>query len=80
MGRNKLLLPIGGLSVLRRAVSIAVDGGLDPVLVVLGHQSERRHRSDAVEVRWPSSRVTDLDSPEDFEHVSKSCRATCVPS
>ncbi len=41
MGRNKLLLPIGGLSVLRRAVSIAVDGGLDPVLVVLGHQSER---------------------------------------
>jgi len=32
MGRNKLLLPIGGLSVLRRAVSIVVDGGLDPIL------------------------------------------------
>lgn len=41
MGRNKLLLPIGGLSLLRRAVATAFDGGLDPVLLVLGHQSER---------------------------------------
>jgi molybdenum cofactor cytidylyltransferase len=41
MGQNKLLLPIGGVSMLRRAVAAAGDGGLDPVLVVLGHQSER---------------------------------------
>jgi molybdenum cofactor cytidylyltransferase len=41
MGRNKLLLEVAGQSVLRRAVLIAVEAGLDPVLVVLGHESER---------------------------------------
>jgi len=41
MGRNKLLLEVGGKSLLRRAVSTALDAGLDPVLVVLGHESER---------------------------------------
>jgi molybdenum cofactor cytidylyltransferase len=41
MGRNKLLLEVGGKSLLRRAVSTAIDAGLDPVLVVLGHESER---------------------------------------
>ena len=41
MGRNKLLLQLGGQTVLRRAVRTAVDAGLDPVLVVLGHESER---------------------------------------
>ena len=41
MGRNKLFLPLNGTSVLRRAVATAVDAGLDPVLVVLGHESER---------------------------------------
>ena len=41
MGRNKLFLPLGGTSVLRRAVGTARDAGLDPVLVVLGHDSDR---------------------------------------
>ena len=41
MGRNKLFLPLGGTSVLRRAVATAHDAGLDPVLVVLGHESDR---------------------------------------
>jgi molybdenum cofactor cytidylyltransferase len=41
MGRNKLLLQVAGQSLLRRAVTTAVDAGLDPVLVVLGHESER---------------------------------------
>jgi molybdenum cofactor cytidylyltransferase len=41
MGRNKLLLEVAGQSLLRRAVSTAVEAGLDPVLVVLGHESER---------------------------------------
>ena len=41
MGRNKLFLPLGGLSVLRRAVASADRAGLDPVLVVLGHESDR---------------------------------------
>jgi molybdenum cofactor cytidylyltransferase len=41
MGENKLLLPLEGSTVLRRAVATAVAGGLDPVLVVIGHESER---------------------------------------
>src|SRR5260221_14214800 len=40
MGRNKLLLDLGGESVVRRAVRAAGDGGLDPVVVVLGHEAE----------------------------------------
>jgi molybdenum cofactor cytidylyltransferase len=40
MGRNKLLLAVGGVSVLRRAVARAMDAGLDPVIVVLGHERE----------------------------------------
>jgi molybdenum cofactor cytidylyltransferase len=41
MGVNKLVLPLGGTTVLRRAVATASDAGLDPVLVVLGHEAER---------------------------------------
>jgi molybdenum cofactor cytidylyltransferase len=41
MGVNKLLLPLGRSTVLRRAVMTAVAAGLDPVLVVIGHESER---------------------------------------
>src|SRR5437764_15035617 len=41
MGRNKLLLPLGGTTVLRRAVGTALEAGLDPVFVVLGHESDR---------------------------------------
>ena len=41
MGRNKLLLELDGETVLRRAARRAVDAGLDPVIVVLGHQAKR---------------------------------------
>lgn len=41
MGRNKLLLPLGGESVVRRAVRRAAEAGLDPLVVVLGHDAER---------------------------------------
>jgi molybdenum cofactor cytidylyltransferase len=41
MGRNKLLLRLGGESLLRRAVRTAGEAGLDPVVVVLGHEAER---------------------------------------
>jgi molybdenum cofactor cytidylyltransferase len=40
MGRNKLLLDLGGESVVRRTVRAAVDAGLQPVVVVLGHEAE----------------------------------------
>jgi molybdenum cofactor cytidylyltransferase len=39
MGRNKLLLDLDGQSVVQRAVRTALDAGLDPVLVVLGHDA-----------------------------------------
>ena len=41
MGKNKLLLQLDEEIVLRRAVRTAAAAGLDPVLVVLGHDSER---------------------------------------
>jgi molybdenum cofactor cytidylyltransferase len=41
MGRNKLLLELGGEGVLRRTVQVAAAAGLDPLLVVLGHDAER---------------------------------------
>jgi molybdenum cofactor cytidylyltransferase len=41
MGKNKLLLELEGETVLRRAVRTAAAAGLGPVLVVLGHESDR---------------------------------------
>ncbi len=41
MGRNKLLLDLGGQTVVRRAVRAAIDAGVDRVVVVLGHEAER---------------------------------------
>jgi len=41
MGQNKLLLDLGGETVVRRAARNAIEAGLDPVVVVLGHDAER---------------------------------------
>lgn len=40
MGRNKLLLDLGGESVVRRAARTAMEAGLSPVIVVTGHERE----------------------------------------
>jgi len=40
MGRNKLLLDVGGEAVVRRCVRVALTARLDPVLVVLGHEAD----------------------------------------
>ncbi|HEY1250115.1 MAG TPA: nucleotidyltransferase family protein [Thermoanaerobaculia bacterium] len=40
-GRNKLLLPWQGESLARRASRTALEAGLEPVVVVLGHDAER---------------------------------------
>ena len=44
MGRNKLLLVLEGATILRRAVSRAIEAGLDPVVVVLGHEAGHAER------------------------------------
>jgi molybdenum cofactor cytidylyltransferase len=44
MGSNKLFLSLQGESVLRRAVGRALAAGLEPVLVVLGHERERAEK------------------------------------
>jgi molybdenum cofactor cytidylyltransferase len=44
MGRNKLLFELAGSTVLRQAVSRATEAGLDPVIVVLGHEADRARR------------------------------------
>jgi molybdenum cofactor cytidylyltransferase len=41
MGRNKLLFPLSGETVLRRAVRRATAAGFEPVVVVLGHEADR---------------------------------------
>lgn len=41
MGKNKLLLEIDGETLVRGAVERAIAAGLDPVIVVLGHEAER---------------------------------------
>jgi molybdenum cofactor cytidylyltransferase len=41
MGRNKLLLDVGGEPLVRRTVRAAIEGSVDEVVVVLGHEEDR---------------------------------------
>jgi molybdenum cofactor cytidylyltransferase len=41
MGRNKMLLSLEGESLVRRATKRALAAGLDPVVVVIGHEPDR---------------------------------------
>jgi molybdenum cofactor cytidylyltransferase len=41
MGTNKLLLPVVGEPLVRRACRVALGAGLHSLVVVLGHESER---------------------------------------
>jgi molybdenum cofactor cytidylyltransferase len=40
MGRNKLLLRLGGESLVRKSARVALEAGLAPVVVVLGHEAD----------------------------------------
>lgn len=44
MGRNKMLFELNGESVLRGAVKRALAGGLSPLVVVLGHESDKAYK------------------------------------
>lgn len=45
MGRNKLLLPVEGESMVHRTVRRVRDAGCDPIVVVTGHDAERVHEA-----------------------------------
>ncbi len=69
MGSNKMLIELGGQTLVRRAVSTAVAAGLDPVVVVVGHDSERvRHELSGL-------RCTAVFNPEYVRGIHASLRA-----
>jgi molybdenum cofactor cytidylyltransferase len=41
MGSNKLFLEMDGETIVHRAVRRAIEAGLDPVIVVVGHEADR---------------------------------------
>ena len=45
MGTNKMLLPVEGEPMVRRTVRAALDAGLAPVVVVLGHEPDRARQA-----------------------------------
>ena len=53
MGSNKMLFPLNGESVLRRAARQALAGGLSPLIVVLGHESDKALKEiEGLDCRW----------------------------
>jgi CTP:molybdopterin cytidylyltransferase MocA len=68
-GRPKQLLDLGGMPVLRHVLDAAVAGGLDEVVVVLGHVA--REIVDAVP---PTGRVRIASNPRYAEGQSTSLR------
>jgi molybdenum cofactor cytidylyltransferase len=75
MGRNKLLLELGGTTILRRAVDTALEAGLEPVVVVLGHESDRAR------AELSGSSCTTVVNPEYARGMNTSVAAgvTAVP-
>ena len=68
-GRNKLLLRIEGESLARRAASVAVEAGLQPVVVVLGHEADR------IRAELSGLAVRDVFNPDHALGMNTSLRA-----
>ena len=68
MGRNKLFFELDGETLLRRIVLRAIDAGLDPVLVVVGHEGARARAELA------GLPCTPVDNPEHALGVNRSLR------
>lgn len=69
MGRNKMLLELGGRSLVQRAVSTALAAGLAPVLVVVGHERER------VQEELMGLRCTPVFNPDYARGIHSSLKA-----
>ncbi|MCY4634427.1 MAG: nucleotidyltransferase family protein [Acidobacteria bacterium] len=68
MGQNKLFFELDGATLLRRVVRCALDGGLDPVIVVVGHEAERA-RAELAELA-----CTPVDNPDHALGINRSLR------
>ena len=68
MGRNKLFFELDGETLLRRVVRRAIDAGLDPAIVVVGHEAERAR----TELEGLS--CTPVDNPDHSQGVNRSLR------
>lgn len=75
MGRNKLLLPFSEVSVLRHVARVAASSGLDPLLVVLGHDRARAEKELAGLAYLP---VENSRYPEGI-HTSLSAGFSALP-
>ena len=68
MGRNKLFFDLDGETLLRRVVRRAIGAGLDPVVVVVGHEAERA-RAELAELA-----CTPVDNPDHALGINRSLR------
>ena len=68
MGRNKLFFDLGGETLLRRVVRRAIDAGLEPVIVVVGHEAERARAELA------GLSCTPVDNPDHTLGINRSLR------
>ena len=68
MGRNKLFFELDGETLLRRVVRRAIDAGLDPVLVVVGHERERAREA------LSGLSCTPVDNPDHAKGINRSLR------
>ena len=68
MGRNKLFFELDGETLIRRVVRRAIDAGLDPVLVVVGHEGARARAELA------GLPCTPVDNPDHALGINRSLR------
>ena len=68
MGRNKLFFELDGETLLKRSVGRAIDAGLDPVLVVVGHEAERAR------AELSGLACTPVDNPDHAQGINRSLR------
>ena len=69
MGRNKLVEQVRGKPLVRHAVDAALAGGLDPVVVVTGHEAEK------IRVALAGAGVSFVSNPQYDKGLSTSLKA-----
>ena len=68
MGRNKLFFELDGQTLLRRVVHRAITAGLDPIIVVVGHEAERAR------AELSGLACTPVDNPDHALGINRSLR------